>query len=130
MEKYQKTMMKKDNHQLNYLKNIVLIFTYIISYVPRLFYGATERLHLGLLSEKTTRIDFFFFYYSIYIQFLILAYCVCFNKGLSRMLTLFILILCALDLFQLFIFGTRASYGMVKLGISLVLFYILHKKLK
>jgi len=110
------------------LKSIVLLLTFVIGQVPTLFFGTKTRLGLALFVERSTRLDFFAMYYSNAINFLILAYCLHFSKGIDKRATKFILIVTVLDLLHLMLFAMR-GYGMSKIGLAFLIYY-LTKKLK
>lgn len=104
-------------------KNSLLISTYVISMIPKLFYGSTERLNLGLIVERSTRIDFFFMYYGIHINFLILAYCLHFLNRIDKRVSKFILIISILDLLHLSLLSMQ-GFELAKIGIAVTLLIV------
>lgn len=106
-------------------KNILLLSTYVISLLPKLFFGTTERMWLSVFHgrAKTTRLDFVMLYYTIAVNFLIFAYCLHYSNGLSKDVTRFILIICILDLFHLFLYGMQ-GFGVSKIIIALGLSFV------
>lgn len=106
------------------MKNILLILTVVISQVPTMFYGRTERLNLSLFVERSTRIDFFFMYYAIAINFFLMAYCMHFSRGVSKKVTKFIFIVTILDLIHLAGFA-KQKYGMAKIGMAVLIYFAL-----
>ena len=111
-------MMKK-------VKNYLLLSTYVISMIPTYFFGTKERMWLSVFHgrENTTRLDFVALYYTISINFLIMAYSLHYNKGISKDVTRFILIVCGLDLLHLFLYG-KQGFGFSKVIVALLLFLI------
>ena len=114
------------------VKNILLLCTFVLSQLPSIFYGSTERLNLSLFVERSTRIDFFVLYYVTALNFLILAYCIHYPKGLNRTITRLILIITALDLIHLITMAQQV-HGMGKVAIALGIlglceFYIYKRK--
>lgn len=103
-------------------KNILLLSTYVLAYLPKMFYGTTERLSLGFLVERSTRLDFFVMYYAIALQFLILAYCVKFPDGIHEKVSELILIISVLDIVHLMLLSGQ-GFGMVKIGIAVLILY-------
>jgi len=88
-----------------------------------MFYGEVERYNLCLLIERSTRVDFFAYYYSIAIQMLILAYCIHWNEGLNKKITKFIFVVTILDLIHLGLLASQ-GFGVSKIGIAaLIIFY-------
>lgn len=110
-------------------KNVILLLSYVIGYLPKLFFGSTYRISLGVFTERSTRIDFFVMYYSIAISFLILAYCLHYPKGLDKRVTRLILTITSLDLLHL-IFLAKQGYGLEKIGLAILIVvgYDLFKK--
>ncbi len=105
------------------MKNILLLSIFVIGQIPTLFFGTVKRCNLALFVERSTRLDFFAMYYANAINFLILAYCLHFNKGVSKKVTRFILIVIALDFVHLLLFA-KQGYGMSKIGIAILIFFI------
>lgn len=106
------------------MKNIFLISTFVIAQIPTIFFGRTERINLSLFIERSTRIDFFFMYYATAINFLIMAYCMHFPRGVSKKITKFILIITVLDLIHLSGFA-KQKYGMAKIGLAVLIYFAL-----
>jgi len=117
----------------NNIKNILLSLSYFIGLVPKLYFGTEERMFLSLTHARgfTTRLDFVALFYTNTINFLILAFCLHFNKGIDKRLTNFILWICVLDFFHLLIFA-KQGFGVSKVFIAfcIVIFYELYKKHK
>ena len=109
------------------MKNILLLSIVVIAQVPTLFFGTVKRWNLALFVERSTRLDFFMYYYAVGINFLILAYCLHFNKGVSKKVTRFILIVMSLDFVHLLLFA-KQGYGMSKIGIAILIFFIYEYK--
>jgi hypothetical protein len=80
----------------------------------------TYRLNLALFVERSTRVDFFAMYYVNAISFLILAYCIHFNKGIDKRISKLILLITILDLIHL-MFLAKQGYGMAKTGIAMAI---------
>ena len=99
-------------------KNKILIATLILGQIPSLFFGMTYRLNLALFVERSTRVDFFAMYYVNAVSFLILAYCLRFNKGIDKRVSKLIFIITILDFFHL-LFAAKQGYGMTKVGIGM-----------
>ena len=114
------------------IKNGLLLLTFVLSQIPQLFYGSKERLNLSLFYERSTRIDFFAMYYVNAIDFLILAYCLHYPKGVHKSITRLILIITALDLIHLLTLA-RQIFGMGKVGLALFIlvcyeYYLFRKR--
>lgn len=105
------------------MKNALLLSIFVIAQVPSLFFGTTERMNLALFITRSTRLDFFAYYYAVGINFLILAYCLHFNKGISKKITRFILIVMCLDFLHLLLFA-KQGYGMSKIGLAIIIYFI------
>lgn len=105
------------------MKNKFLLSIFVTAQIPSLFYGTKERMNLSLLIERSTRLDFVAYYYAVGINFLILAYCLHYHKGVSKRVTRFILIVMSLDLLHLLLFA-KQKYGMAKIGIAILLYGI------
>lgn len=110
-------------------KNTLLLSAYIFSLLPKLFFENEYRLNLGLLVERSTRIDFFVMYYAIAIDFLIMAYCLHYPKGLDRRVTRFIFVITILDFVHLLLLG-KQGFGIAKIFLAflIVVAYDLFKK--
>lgn len=117
---------KNLNHR-DKVKNILLLSIFVIAQVPTLFFGTVKRWNLALFVERSTRLDFFAMYYANAINFLIIAYCLHFNKGISKKVTRFILIVITLDFIHLLLFA-KQGYGMSKIGIAIIIFFIYEYK--
>jgi len=89
--------------------------------IPKLFFENDFRLNLGLLVERSTRVDFFSLYYCTAINFLIMAYCLHYPKNIDKRVTRFILIITILDLLHLLLFA-KQGFGIVKIAIAFLLF--------
>lgn len=111
------------------LKNGIILGTYVISLVPKLFYKNPKEIELGIFIKRCTRIDFAAIHYSIVINFFILAYCMHYNKGLDKKVTRLIMIISVLDIMHLALFA-KQKFGLVKIFIAvlLVVFYEIYKK--
>ena len=105
------------------MKNILLMSIFVIAQITSMFFGTTERLNLALFVTRSTRLDFFAYYYAVGINFFILAYCLHYNKGVSKRVTRFILIVMSLDFIHLLLFA-KQGYGMSKIGIAIAIFLI------
>lgn len=110
----------------NSYKDILLCLTFILSYLPKIFYGSSLRYNLSLFVERSTRVDFFAMHYSNTINFLILAYCLHFKDNIDNRITLFILVITILDFFHLLLFA-KQGYGITKIGLAILIFYTLKK---
>lgn len=108
------------------VKNTILLLTFFIGQIPSLFFGTKARLGLALFVERSTRLDFFAMYYANCINFLILAYCIHFSKGIDKRVSKIILIITALDLLHLFLFA-KQGYGMSKVGLAILIYYLTSK---
>lgn len=106
------------------MKNVLLLAIFIIAQIPSLFFGTTERLNLAIFVTRSTRLDFFAYYYAVGINFLIMAYCLHYNKGISKKVTRFILIVMCLDLIHLLLFA-KQGFGMAKIGIAIIIYLII-----
>jgi hypothetical protein len=111
------------------IKNGFLLLTFVLSQVPQLFYSSTERLNLSIFIERSTRIDFFVMYYVIAIDFLIMAYCLHYPKGISRRVTRLILIVTSLDLIHLITLA-KQKFGFAKIGVALLILLLCEIYLK
>lgn len=114
------------------MKNILLIATYFISYIPIYFSGTTERLWLSVFRgrPKDTRLDFVLLYYGTAINFLILAYCLHYPKGVNAIITRFVLIITGLDFIHLFLYA-KQGFALEKLVLAFTLlgyYQLKHKK--
>ncbi len=96
---------------------------FVIAQIPSMFFGTTERMNLSLFVTRSTRLDFFTYYYAVGINFLIMAYCLHYNKGISKKVTRFILIVMNLDFIHLLFFA-KQRYGMSKIGLAIAIFLI------
>lgn len=101
-------------------KNALLISTFFIGKIPSLFFGMSERLNLSFFVERSTRLDFFAMYYVNAVSFLILAYCIRFNRGIHKWVSSLILTITALDLLHLMFFA-KQGFGSAKIGIALLI---------
>lgn len=101
-------------------KNKLLLSTYIISQIPSLFFDSKFRLNLSILVERSTRIDFFAMYYANAVNFLIMAYCLHYNKEISKTVTMFILAITSLDMIHLMLFA-KQGFGMAKIGLAILI---------
>lgn len=99
-------------------KNKILLSTLILGQLPTLFFGMTYRLNLSLFVERSTRVDFFAMYYVNAISFLILAYCIHFNKGIDKKISKLIFIITILDFLHLILVANQ-GFGMSKVGIAM-----------
>jgi hypothetical protein len=110
------------------MKNKLLLFTFVISYLPTIFFSNTsQRINLALITIKSTRLDFAALFYTTAINFFILAYCLHFKKGIDRRVTKFILIITSLDFIHLLLFA-KQGYGVAKIGIAFLIYLILEWK--
>lgn len=109
------------------MKNTLLILTYFISFVPSFFFGRSDKWNLSLFLDLEYRVDYFFHFYSIAINFLILAYCLHYPKGISKVITRFILIITCLDMIHL-IGWAKQGFGYSKIIIAAVILGIYHRK--
>lgn len=110
----------------NKFKNTLLLSTYIISQIPSLFFGTNLRYNLAIFVDRSTRLDFFFLYYTISINFLILSYALHFNIGVSKKVTKFIFIVCVLDFLHLMLFAMQ-GLGMAKIGVAFIIYTVWQK---
>ena len=112
-----------------YIKNTFLASTFIISQIHTMFRGKQTRVDWYMLIEKTTRIDYAVYFSGIAINFLILAYCLHYPRGISRNITRFILIVTILDVIHLVLFA-KQGFGISKIGIALLIyiFYVFFRK--
>lgn len=115
------------------MKNILLIATYFISYVPCLLYGTKDRAWLSVMHARPreTRLDMIALYYGFAINFFILAYCLHNPKGISKVITQFVLIITSLDLIHLFI-NAKQGFEVEKLILAFTIlgYYQVRKKTK
>jgi hypothetical protein len=100
------------------MKNWIIISLYVLAQVPSSFFGTVKKRNLALTdyfiyNEMT--IDWVAYFYVNYLSFLLLAYCLHYNKGISKKVTLFILIVAILDMIHLML-GAMQGYGMSKIG--------------
>ncbi len=112
------------------MKNWILISLYILAQIPSTFFGTTAKRNLALIdyfvyNEMT--IDWFTYFYVNYLSFLLLAYCLHYNKGIKKGVTRFILIVSILDMIHLML-GAMQGYGMSKIGIAILIFFIYEYK--
>lgn len=119
-----------NNITKGYLKNLALLSTFVISQIHTLFSTYKDwRVDWYLLIEHSKRVDFAVFYSGIAINFLIMAYCLHYPKGISRGISRFILIITVLDMFHLLLMA-RQGFGMAKIGIALLIYiaYVFYNK--
>lgn len=111
------------------VKNKLLLSTYVISMIPSIFFNRIERYYLGIFSVKTVRIDFYLMYYTTAINFIILAYCLHYPKGINKLTTRLILIITIID-FVHYALNGKQGFGIAKIGVStlILLCYELYKK--
>lgn len=111
------------------LKNHLLLSTYIISLLPKLFFDSDKRLNLGIFIERSTRIDFFVMHYTIAVNFLIMAYCLHYPKGIDKRVSRLIFIITILDFLHLLLFA-KQGFGVAKIGlaISFLIGYEVYRK--
>ena len=112
-------------------KNTILIFLYVISLIPKEFYGTDYRVWLSIFHgrENTTRLDMFCLYYINQITFIIIAYCLHYNKGLNKVITRLILILTVLDFWHLVLYAKQGfEIPKIALAILILLGYEIIKK--
>lgn len=119
MELFRQMTMKVRNK----IKNYLLLSTLLLGQIPSLFYGNTERLNLSIFYERSTRIDFFFLYYTWAINLLIFAYMIYNPSGLSKRVKAFILWVSVFDLIHLMLFSQQI-FGFSKIVICLFLYLI------
>lgn len=96
----------------------------VISQLPSVFYREKWRVGLALFYERSTRIDFAVLYYTWAINFLILAYCLHYPKGITKIMSRFILVTAVFDLIHLILFAQQVfGYSKVAIAIGIVLIY-------
>ena len=110
-------------------KNSLLLSTYVLSLLTKLFFDTEKRINLSIFVERSTRLDFVALYYSIAINFIIMAYCLHYPKGIDKRVSRFILIITVLDLLHLLLLA-KQGFGVAKIFISflLILAYEFYKK--
>ncbi len=59
-------------------------------------------------------------YYANAINFLIIAYCLHYNKGISKTVTMLILTITSLDIIHLMLFA-KQGFGMAKIGLAILI---------
>lgn len=105
------------------MKNWIIISLYLLAQIPTHFFGTTATRNLALTDyfiKYEMTLDWVVYFYVNYLSFLLLAYCVHYNKGINKSVTRFILIVSILDMIHLMI-GAMQGYGMAKIGIAIVL---------
>mgnify|MGYP003152867497 CR=1 FL=1 len=105
-------------------KDWLLFSTVLISYFPKIFYGSKVRVDWFLLVEHTRRIDYYFFYLGVSLNYLILSYLLLFPKGVTKEMKQFILIVCILDLLH-FVLLSKLHFGYIKIIMAIGIFYLL-----
>jgi hypothetical protein len=106
-----------------YIKNTLLLSTFLLSQLHTLFRGDKQRVDWSLLIDHSRRIDYAVMYMSIAINFLILAFCLHYPKGVNKNVTRFILIITILDMLHLVLFS-KIGFGMAKIGIAFVVYLL------
>ena len=86
--------------------------------LPSMFYSSDTRIQMSLLLDDTRKVGFVVYYYTIAINFLLLTYCLHYNKGLDKRVTRLLLIIAGLDLVHL-VTISKQGFGMAKIGIAL-----------
>lgn len=99
-------------------KNFYILAMVVLSQLPSLFYGEKWRVGLALFYERSTRIDFAVLYYTWAINFFILACCLHYPKGVTKIMSRFILVVAAFDVVHLALFAQQI-FGFSKVGISI-----------
>jgi hypothetical protein len=103
------------------MKNKILFSVFLISQIPSLFFGTTDRMNLSLITIRSTRLDFVALYYANAISFLIMAYCLHYKRGIDNRITKFILIVTSLDFIHLLLFA-KQGFGTSKIGLTLLIY--------
>lgn len=114
------------------MKNWILISLYVLTQIPSSFFGTTVTRNLALTDYFVSHemsLDWVMYFYMNYLSFLLLAYCLHWNKGISKKVTLFIFIVCVLDMVHLML-GALQGYGMAKIGIAILLYACSEMKFK
>jgi hypothetical protein len=119
--KTQTMMMKKQT--LN-IKNYFLLSTFVLSQLHTIFRGSKYRVDWYLLIDYTRRIDYAVMYTTTAINFLILAYCLHFPKGVKKEVSQFILIVTSLDMLHLILLS-RLRFGIVKIFLAIIIYYVI-----
>lgn len=107
------------------LKNALLLSTFVFSQLHTVFWGVDLRVNWYLFTDAdySRRIDFAVMYYTIAIDFLILAYCVHYPKGIDRRVSRFILTVTLLDMVHLIANG-KQHFGFSKIGVAIVIYLL------
>lgn len=111
-------------------KNLLLSSTYLLSQIHRYFKDSGS-IWLSVFHgrERPTDIQQAIFYYTLSINFIILSYCMHFNRGVDRRLSLLILIMTVLDFIHLFLYA-KIGFGFVKIFLSIIIFALIQLKTK
>lgn len=107
------------------LKNYFLLSTFVLSQLHTLFRGSKTRVDWYLLIDHTRRIDYAVMYSTISINFLILAFCLRFPKGVNKEVTEFILIATSLDMLHLLL-TSKIHFGLVKMFLAVIIWLIIY----
>lgn len=120
--------MKITHHKYSF-KDWVLFSTIFFSYFPIIFYGNKTKVDWFPLIEHTRRIDYYFFYLGLSINYLIFIILLMFPKGIKQEVKQLVLTICILDLLH-FVLLSKQYFGFVKVIAAMILVYTYRKYLK
>ena len=104
-------------------KDWILFTTVFFSYFPIVFYGMKTRVYWFVLVDHSRRIDYYFFYLGLSINYLIYSFLLRFPKGLSKGAIDFIIILNIIDVLH-FVLLSKLYFGYVKVVAAIGIFYL------
>lgn len=115
-------------NQMGKFKNSILFLIIFLSQIHILFRGVDLKL-VWLLNEKVKTFNFSVFLFVVYLEHIVLYYCLLRPKGVSRSLLTVLFILSMLDMFHFLLYSSY-GYEIEKLAITGILFccYKLYKK--
>ena len=107
--------------QTGKFKNSLLFLFIFLSQVHVLFRGADFKI-LWILNDKIKTLSFSMFLFIVYLEHIVLYYCLLRPEGVSRDLLTVLFILSILDMFHFLLFSSY-GYEIEKLFLTGVLFY-------
>lgn len=115
------------------LKNIVLLLMLVFSSVRRCFFKNEERVEWYIFTPESLnngiRIDWMVYFYTISINFLILAYCLKYPFGISKKIKDSILVMCILDFLHLVLYA-GVGFEFFKILIWLIIIVLRNPKIE
>lgn len=115
------------------LKNIVLLSMLVFSSIRKCFFKDNSRVEWYIFSPESLsngiRIDWMVYFYTISINFLILAYCLKYPNGISTKIKESILVMCILDFLHLILYA-GVGFEFFKILIWLIIIVLRNPKIE